>query len=62
MMMEALQSSETSVLTRATLHKIPEDGILHTRSYHRDKLRSCRVPWRLCGRNREEKGTDVEGG
>jgi hypothetical protein len=28
-MMEAIRSSETSVLTRAARHSIPEDGILH---------------------------------
>jgi hypothetical protein len=36
-MMEAIQFSETSVLTRATLRHIPEDGILYHR---RENLKS----------------------
>jgi hypothetical protein len=30
-MMEAMRSSETSLLRRATRHNIPEDGVPHSR-------------------------------
>jgi hypothetical protein len=38
LMMDAIRSSETSVLTRATQRNIPEDTYLHSR--HRENLRS----------------------
>jgi hypothetical protein len=38
LMMEAIRSSETSVLARAVLGNFPEDSILH--SHLREKLKS----------------------
>jgi hypothetical protein len=50
LMMLALSSSETSVLTRATLRNIPEDAILH--SHRREILKSYIVTF--CPKFRNE--------
>jgi hypothetical protein len=43
-MMETLTSSESSILTRATLRNIPEDVIVH--SHRRENLKSYILkPW-----------------
>jgi hypothetical protein len=47
LMMEALSSSETSVLTRATQHNIPEDAILHSHCRENFKSYIALTGWTL---------------
>jgi hypothetical protein len=47
LMMKALSSSETSVLTRATWHNIPEDDILHSHCHENLKSYIALTGWAL---------------
>jgi hypothetical protein len=47
LMMEALSSSETSVLTRAARRNIPEEGILHSHCSENNKSYIALTGWTL---------------
>jgi hypothetical protein len=53
LMMEALSSSETLILTRATPRNIPEDGIFH--SHRRENLTSYMISFMYYFRENETK-------
>jgi hypothetical protein len=44
-MVQALRSSETSALTRATRRNIPEDSILHSHRSENLKSYMCLIVW-----------------
>jgi hypothetical protein len=46
-MMEAICSSETSLLTRVTWRDIPEDGILHSHRGENPKFYIALTAWAL---------------
>jgi hypothetical protein len=47
LMTEAIHSSETSVLTRATQQRTPEDGILHSHRHENLKYYTALTGWTL---------------
>jgi hypothetical protein len=47
LMVEAILSSETSVLTRATRRSIPEDGILHSHRHENLTPYIALISWAL---------------
>jgi hypothetical protein len=47
LMMEAIRSAETSVLTRVTKRNIPQDGILHSSRSENVKFYVALIGWAL---------------
>jgi hypothetical protein len=58
LIMEALSSSETSVLTGAIQHNIPEDAVLH--SLRRENLKSYKLCF-ICGRHSDSAAKEPTG-